>query len=135
MDFLKQLDNSKYSKVVPYLIISVIATAIDLSLFAILLTYFSVHFLIANTLALSSGISTKFSLNKLFTFKERKLMTWQHQFRRFLVVSGGGFILSTLILYSLVDLQNLDATFAKVVATGFVFVYTFVLHNLYSFEK
>lgn len=80
------------------------------------------------------GILTKFSLNRTFTFKDRNDKPWEHQFRRFLLVSGSGFILSNIILALSIELGNIPEEFSKIIAIGFVFVYTFILHNFYSFK-
>ncbi|MCH8907519.1 MAG: GtrA family protein [Candidatus Heimdallarchaeota archaeon] len=132
---MKGFEKIAYKKILPYLIISTIATIIDFSAYLVFLNFFLVHFLIANIISLSLGISTKFSLNKLITFKERKLINWKQQFGRFLLVSGSGFILSNLILYTLVESQKMNKEISKLIAIGILFFYTFVMHNFYSFEK
>ena len=121
-------------RIVPYLSISAFATAVDLGSFLLLLNVLNWHYLFANMLSTSLGIFTKFSLNKIITFKDRYDRSWQSQFQRFLMVSGSGFILSIIALGILIEIFNISKQISKVMAIGIVFIYTFFLHNLYSFN-
>ncbi|MFV2016662.1 MAG: GtrA family protein [Candidatus Heimdallarchaeota archaeon] len=121
-------------RMIPYLLISVLATAVDLGSFLLLLNILDWHYLIANMLSIVFGILTKFSLNRFITFKDRIKRKWQQQFQRFLIVSGSGFVLSNLVLVVLIEILEISEPASKVVTIGIVFIYTFILHNLYSFN-
>ncbi|MHA2027929.1 MAG: GtrA family protein [Candidatus Kariarchaeaceae archaeon] len=131
---MEKLDKINIEKLIPYLIISVIATAIDLGSYLYLLNILSWHYILANIISIILGILTKFSLNKAITFKDRNEKTWQQQFRRFITVSGSGFILSNFVLAFLVEVIEISEEISKIIAIGVVFFYTFVLHNFYSFK-
>lgn len=124
----------KSRQLILYLLISVLATAVDLGLFLLLLNVFDWHYLFANIFSITFGILTKFSLNKLITFKDRIGKTWQQQFQRFIIVSGSGFVLSNLVLAVLIEIFRIDELISKIFGMGVVFAYTFVLHNFYSFK-
>ncbi|MCE7734012.1 MAG: GtrA family protein [Candidatus Heimdallarchaeota archaeon] len=119
---------------IPYLFISILATIIDFGTFVLVLNILNWHYLLANAISITFGILTKFSLNKIITFKNRKDNHWKTQFRRFITVSGTGFLLSNFVLYVSIEFILLDDLLAKIIAIGMVFVYTFILHNFYSFK-
>ena len=134
MRLLSNINSTNLKKIIPYLAVSVIATLIDFSAYIILLNVFSWYYIYANMVSIVFGILSKFSLNRLITFKDRNDKPWQHQFRRFLMVSGSGFILSNIVLALSIEIINIPEDISKVLAIGVVFSYTFVLHNFYSFK-
>lgn len=131
MNGIKRLE---FKKLVLYLLISIFATVIDFSSFVIFLNIFGLHYLASNVISRILGIFTKFSLNKKLTFKDRTENSWKTQFRRFLLVSGSGFVVSLTVLFLAVEFLELPKIYAKVFEIGIVFIYTFILHNKYSFN-
>ena len=134
MRILTEIKSTNLKKIIPYLAVSVIATLIDFSTYIILLNIFSWFYIYANMVSIALGIVSKFSLNRIITFKDRNEKPWQHQFRRFLLVSGSGFLISNLVLALSIELINIPEDISKILAIGVVFVYTFILHNFYSFK-
>ncbi|OLS23381.1 MAG: hypothetical protein HeimC2_26920 [Candidatus Heimdallarchaeota archaeon LC_2] len=134
MRILSDPKSMNLEKLIPYLAISVIATLIDFSTYIILLNVFSWYYIYANMISIVFGILSKFSLNRVITFKDRNDKSWKHQLRRFLLVSGSGFILSNVVLVLSIELINIPEEISKIIAIGVVFAYTFILHNFYSFK-
>ena len=134
MKILSDTKSMNLEKLMSYLAVSVIASLIDFSTYIILLNLFSWYYIYANMASITLGISSKFSLNRIITFKDRNDKLWQHQFRRFLLVSGSGLILSNFVLALSIELINIPEDISKILAIGVVFVYTFILHNFYSFK-
>ena len=131
MNFYERLELKRLSH---YLSISILATFVDFSIFILFINIIGLHYLISNLFSRILGILTKFSLNKFYTFKDRNENSSKNQFKRFLIVSGSGFIVSLVFLFIAVELIGLPKLYAKLFEIGIVFTYTFILHNKYSFN-
>lgn len=120
-------------KLVGYLMISVFVTSLDYVLLFALVEWFGFYYLLAATVSYSTAVMTKFVLNKSTIFNDAEGV-WQNQLVRFWVVSITGLILTNIGMFVGVDLLMLSYLLTKLGCIGIVFVWTFILHNLFSFR-
>lgn len=112
---------------------SLVATAIDYSLYLLLVDRFFPP-VIANIISFSSSVVINFLLQKRFVFKLNRKVS--KAFGLSLLVSLGGLILSTSIVYWLSNTMFFAQRqyLTKLCATGIVFFYNFYMKR-YVFEK
>jgi putative flippase GtrA len=98
--------------------------------------------LLANTISYSVGVINNFTLNRLWTFSESREKQWFVQFGQFVLINIVAVILNNLIVLGLERpfgalLHNPEHGYlpAKVVATGFVFLYNFAANRLWTFRR
>ena len=91
------------------------------------------HYIFANLLAFLVAVTVSYTVNKHWTFAEQSSNhTLLNEWIRFAVISGGGFIVATSILFLLEPVLSL--IFAKIVATGASFVWNFPLVRFYLWK-
>lgn len=117
-----------------YALVGGIASIVDISFFSASVNILGLHYLIANTLSLSSGLAVNYLLSSQWVFHIHSHKA--ANFLLFSIVGITGFILSNLLLYVLVDLKvlyhllsstndRLILPLAKVVVTGITLIWNF----------
>lgn len=117
-----------------YCLIGISGVAIDAGVFylLLLLPFWQVHYLLANAISVSCGITNNFVFNAFFNF--RKTDRLKHRFICFFSTGILGLILGSSIIYSLYNFFNLDILISKIISIGFVTVVQFALNSFVSFR-
>lgn len=123
----------KYERFIIYMIIGGGAVVIDVGSFALLTSAMNVNIIIANTVAVSFAMLYSFGLNARFNFKVTDNLL--ARFASFAVVTGIGYLISTLMLYVLSDVLGLNAIFVKVASLPVVLVAQFLLNSRFTFSE
>ncbi|WP_165063287.1 GtrA family protein [Marisediminicola senii] len=121
----------RYRRFLIYGIIGGGAVVIDVALFWAFTHYTDLGTVPAN--ALSTGIALVYSFltNTFFNFKVRSRL-WL-RFLSFAIVSGFGFVVSSLMLYVLADRMGFDPILIKVLSLPVVLVVQFFLNSRITF--
>ncbi|OUR78775.1 hypothetical protein A9Q83_06100 [Alphaproteobacteria bacterium 46_93_T64] len=117
-----------------FAITGILNTGIDFAIFFTLIYVVSVHFAVANTVAFLIAVTVSYIINKNWTFSDQNsghkiLSEWIH----FTVISIGGFILATTLLFILDPYIHVGA--AKIIATGASFIWNFTLTRFYLWKN
>lgn len=129
-----------------FCIVGCSATLVDFGITAVCKELIGINELISNAIGFSISAVFNYTLNRLWTWRshDRKVGL---QFAKFLLVSLSGLGLNTLILYLLTQhyawpilppaWQTPTHIFwiSKVLATGVVMVWNFVINNIFTFRK
>lgn len=109
-------------------------TALGIELFTFYLTVEILLWglLVANLASIISGMIVSFGLNAVFNFKVNDQIG--KRFAQYSVVVGIGYLLSSIIILSLVEL-SIAPVMAKVVALPFVFIVQFSLNKRFAFSN
>ncbi|MDI9314298.1 MAG: GtrA family protein [Hydrotalea sp.] len=97
------------------------------------LVWAGVYYLYANVASYMLGTGVSFALNRQFNFKKRD-KTW-HRLLKFYLVALVGFLVSSAVLFLLVDGMMLDKLSAKIITMGVALVVQFTLNKLFTFAK
>lgn len=108
-------------------------TVVDFGTYLFLTRVVAVHFLVANVFAFLLAASWSFVWNRRWTFRSSDPRV-HHQYVRFLVVSTVGLLLTTGILYILVEHASMADIFAKVIAVSAVLVWNFLINRFWTFR-
>ncbi|MCI5083915.1 MAG: GtrA family protein [Saprospiraceae bacterium] len=112
-----------------------IATAVDIGLFWVLITYFfQDQWILSNTIAYGIAVLVNFTLQRFFVFELKRSVG--AAFALAMAVSFGGYLLNTSIVKGLSTIATMAAQplIPKLIATGIVFFYNFYFKK-YVFEK
>ncbi len=115
-----------------FLVVGMLGTLIDLTLFAGLYTWLDAPTLAANTLSYSAGIVNNFVWHRCWTFAHRPPKPTGAQFSQFAVVSLSALMLNNLIMLLLAP--SLGVLIAKICATGVGLGWNFFANNLWTFR-
>ena len=124
-----------------FVLVGMLGTLIDLSLFAVLHLLIGAPALLANSLSYGAGIINNYLLHRYWTFAQRPREAAGKQFSIFVGVSLSALVVNNLIVLLLPssssDLFNepaCGAIFAKVCATGVGMGWNFIANHRWTFR-
>ena len=102
-----------------------------------LLTYFEVHYIIANTVGFIGGTLNAFYWNNKYVFKskgnkERPIITTGI---KVFISYGASFLLSTILLFLLVDIMGVSDMIAPIINLAITIPLNFILNKLWAFKS
>ncbi len=122
-----------------FLLVGAAGTLLDFSLL-MLLKGLGAPTLLANSVAFSAGLANNYTLNRLWTFADRKQANWRKQLGQYLLVSLAGLALNNAIVLSLEGVFDallegapLGYLLAKVLATGVVVFWNYIANRNWTF--
>ncbi len=116
-----------------YLLVSVLALAIDAGLLLALTRGAGLHYLLANAIGFCAGLVVNYLLSVGFVFRQRRLRTPGLEFAGFLAIGLVALGLNELLMKLFVDGFAWALLFAKVAAAGVGFVFNFIVRRLLLF--
>jgi len=124
-----------------FLLVGAAGTLLDFSLL-MLLKGLGAPTLLANSVAFSAGLVNNYTLNRLWTFADRKQANWRKQLGQYLLVSLAGLALNNAIVLSLegafdalLEGAPLGYLLAKVLATGVVVFWNYIANRNWTFGR
>lgn len=123
-----------------FMIVGLLSTLIDFSLFAALNGWLGLPTLAANTIAYSAGIVNGYLLNRRWTFSAAPRKAVAVQFAQFAVVSLAALGLNSLMVLLLTPTLNmliaplLASLLAKAIATGVCLGWNFSFNYFWTFR-
>lgn len=126
----------KYKSVIRFIIVGCINTGVDFLTFTILYSFLGVDKLVCQVGGYSMGIVNSFILNKLWTFKESKSkVNAAAQFMKFVFVNIIALAISLIGLNFLSGKENINIYISKVIVTGFLQIFNYVLYKGVIFKN
>lgn len=116
-----------------YIVCAGIATVVDFLFLYALTEFFGLHYLISAAIAYVFGMTTNYTLNKIYNFKNKSSEV-KKQFLLFIFVALIGLGLNQIILYILVERFGLWYIFAKAVGVLIVMIWSFYGHKKITFN-
>ena len=120
-----------------YFITGGIAFVVDFSVFALCLSVFEFHYLIANAISLILGLIVNYIISIRFVFVacKRNIKNKPLEFSYFAFIGILGVCLNQLFLYLLVDLARFSPIFSKIMASALVLMWNFLARKLLLFKN
>ena len=131
LDIIKTLYN-KFHHLILYGIIGSFSSALDFAIYTILVQVFGVHYLVSNCISVLAGISTSFTLNRNYNFKVKDKTT--RRFSIFLCVGLCGLLLSNVILYTCINIFELNKIVSKLLSIVLVVFFQFLVNKYLTFK-
>ena len=114
-----------------FLLTGGINTAVGYGTFAFLI-FTGVHYLVANVISTSVGVTCSYILNKYFTFQKKEKSI--SEVFRFVSVYAASFVLWNVLLFVLVDKMSLSPYWAGILNLIFTTLISWFGHKYYSFR-
>jgi putative flippase GtrA len=125
-----------------FLLVGMLGTLIDITLFTALHVWLGVPTLLANTISYSAGIVNNFVLHRRWTFAEQPRRAMRVQFAQFAGISLGALMLNNLLVLllapsfgALLAHAGYGALLAKVCATVVGAGWNFLANNIWTFRN
>jgi putative flippase GtrA len=106
--------------------------------FAVLFTATSllgINYLISNIFGFALGLFVSYALCTKWVFRYRRMLNTSHEFLIFSGVALISLVLSELCMWVMVDVASVHYLIAKVIATGIIFLFNFVLRKILLFSS
>ena len=128
-----------YRKLMKALMVGVLSTLVDMAILFALVNYFSVFYLVGQTISYLVGMCVSFYLNKTFTFRNASNQV-HFQFVSFSAVAFSQLLLTLGLMFVFVDLvfNNPESSnvvmVSKVIVAFIGFIYAFLLNKSLTFK-
>lgn len=124
---------NKYRNLVLYGIIGGLSVSIDFAVFWILTHFFPEYYLLANIISVNCGIINSFLLNRHFNFKVKNKSVLR--FMVFYIVGMLGLLISSGLLYLMVNLADMNLLISKIATIFVVTLFQFTLNKNITFRQ
>lgn len=130
------IDRKEASKIVRYGVSGIIATAVNILTYYVLLVI-GIEYSFANIVAVVSSIICAYIANKKYVFRA-KSKTKQEMFKeaiRFMIVRGATGIIDYIGLIFFVEIYRMDEIFAKIIVVTLVIILNYIWSQQFVFKK
>ena len=110
-----------------------VAFVLDFTTLYVLVTFASLHYLIANVFAFLVGLGINYFLSVTWVFKKRKQAKKHKEFILFTLIGCAGLLINELALWFGNDVLMISLTVSKLIATMVVFVWNFAIRKIVLF--
>jgi putative flippase GtrA len=121
---------ARHRRFITYGLIGITGASIDFILFAKLANY--MHYLTANSISVSAGITNNFILNTFFNFKVKDRLFVR--FLSFYSIGLFGLVVSSILLTLFISTLGLNHLLSKLFTTFFVAVMQYMLNKRLTFR-
>jgi len=118
-----------------YLVSGFSAAGTNIFLLYIFTHFFHIWYLYSSVLSFVISIAVSFSLQKLWTFQDKKTERVHHQFARYMLLALFGIILNTLLMFLFVDILNIWYILGQIMTGGLIAIFNFVMYKFFVFNK
>jgi putative flippase GtrA len=136
---IQKIEDNK-TELLRFLAVGLSGTIVDFGLLVVLKVA-GLPTLLANTFSFSAGTLNNFTWNRLWTFEDARIQSWQPQLIQFAVVSLIGLTLNNaivlgmeMILGDALGWGNWRVFPAKALATGFVVNWNYLANKAWTFK-
>ena len=116
-----------------YLIVGGIATVVEWGTFYVLNTSLSLHYSLSTVLAFVLSTLANWLFGRLILFKSTKQNT-AHELLKIYAVSIIGLLLNLAIMFIAIEKIGIQEMVSKIIATGIVFVWNFLIRKLVIYK-
>lgn len=128
-------DRQAFEQFVRFGVVGAINTVLDFGVYVALtrsFVFWSEHIVLAAVASFIAAVTSSFLLNNYWTFR-MDASGLHRKGIKFMLVAVGGLIWTVVILYLLTTAGMYDI-FAKIIATGLVMMWNFILQKLWTFK-
>lgn len=124
-----------YKQISSYFVVGGLAAIAEWSGFFLMNMVFSMDYMFATALSFVGATFVNWHIGKKMTFKDAA--SGMPVFKEIIYIygiSGMGLLFNLVLMYLLVGICGLQTMFAKVMATGFVFIWNFIARKLFVYR-
>ena len=131
-EMLKKID---WKHFISYLFVGGAATLVEWLFFWLFEGVLHIQYLVATVLAIVISTFSNWLFGRLWTFKDSQKGNVLLEIGKIYVASIVGLLLNLLIMWVLVDGIHLHEMLSKIIATGIVFLYNYLVRILLIYRK
>ncbi|MCX5848677.1 MAG: GtrA family protein [Deltaproteobacteria bacterium] len=131
--FFDIVKKSWFRQFIVYGLVGGISTALDWGSFYLMSKQLGLHYLICVIISIFLGSSANFILNRIVTFKDKSKRVVS-QLALYVVASAVSMLLSSVLMFCLVDIVGIDSFLARIMTTFILYPINFLLLKLFVFN-
>lgn len=129
------LDRLDIKSLLSYLCVGFGATAVEWIFFWIFDSAFKWHYSVSTTLAIIISTFSNWLFGRLWTFKNSERRNIISEIFKIYTASFVGLLLNLLFMWIFVDKLCINKMISKVISTGIVFLYNYLVRILFIYKK
>lgn len=115
-----------------YLFVGALATVVEWGAFYLLRHPIYMHYMLATTIAFIISTFANWIIGKWLLFREKQNLL--KELAKIYVTSIAGLLMNLLIMWVAIDLIGIQDMLAKIIATGIVFFWNFLVRKLLIYK-
>ena len=129
----KRHTHRRGTRFIKYCLIGCTGAGLDFLFFTCLVKIFAINYLAANAVSVTLGITNNFFWNAFLNFKVTDNLI--KRFLSFYMVGILGLLISSGMLYFLIEKNHINVIFSKIITIFVITVVQFLLNKLITFKK
>jgi len=117
--------NSLFTEAFKYLFVGGLCTLLDFSLLFLLTKYLGINYIASSILSFMSGTILNYYLCTIWIFKIRVIVKRQHEFLYYLIITGIGLGINTILIWGFTEFLALYFMLSKLLATFVTYWWNF----------
>ena len=117
-----------------YLIVGGGATVVEWVIFWLLTTGIAINYLVATTIAMFVSTFANWGLGRMLLFRDQPTDRLAAEIGKVYLASVVGWLASMLLMWIMVDQLHMQQMVAKIIATGVVFLYNYIIRKLLIYK-
>lgn len=124
--------NENIRQFVIYLFVGACATIVEWVVFYVLRHPIYIHYMLATTIAFILSTFANWLIGKWLLFRQKQNV-WK-ELMKIYATSAAGLLMNLLIMWIAIDLIGIQDMIAKIIATGMVFFWNFLVRKLLIYK-
>ena len=124
--------NENIRQFVIYLFVGACATIVEWVVFYVLRHPIYIHYMLATTIAFILSTFANWLIGKWLLFRQKQNL-WKELIKIY-ATSAAGLLMNLLIMWIAIDLIGIQDMIAKIIATGMVFFWNFLVRKLFIYK-
>ena len=124
--------NENIRQFVIYLFVGACATIVEWVVFYVLRHPIYIHYMLATTIAFILSTFANWLIGKWLLFRQKQNI-WKELIKIY-ATSAAGLLMNLLIMWIAIDLIGIQDMIAKIIATGMVFFWNFLVRKLFIYK-
>jgi len=121
-------------KIVKYFFVGGVSACVDIGLFTIFAIFLGFNYLLVGMCTFLLATAVNYVLSIYHVFESGVRFTKKKEIIAVFLVSGVGLLINQVILFASVEIFDVSKFFAKIVASGSVFIWNYSLRSFYIFQ-
>ncbi len=131
----KKINDEQIKNFISYVIVGALSTIVEWVFYWVFKNYFSISYIVATIIAIVISTFSNWLFGRLITFRNATKGNVFSEILKVYMASALGLLFNVLIMWILHGWFNIWDMLAKVIATGIVFVYNYLIRILVIYKK
>jgi putative flippase GtrA len=125
------MKNDTFSQAAKYFVVGGLCTLLDFALLYILTHFFNIHYVLSSIISFMSGTILNYYLCTFWIFKVRVVENRKLEFLYYILITGVGLSINTLLIYTFTEFLALHFMLSKAMSTFVTYWWNFAARKYF----